>query len=139
MSESREEILGEVLGGAPRLLRVGLLPVRASWGPPEGTAARAYQLTLETGHLLIEVASAAEGVHVAFGPEESEGDWEPGDEEDPWWTVLGQELVRAWSLSGEPSSSGVVELQFRPDGANPKIVTFELRSAELEVSARPGD
>jgi hypothetical protein len=139
MAESREEILGEVLEGAPRLLRVSLLPGRAGWGPPDGALARAYRLTLETGHLLIEVAPAAEGIRVAFDLEEQEGDWEPGDEEDPWWTVLGQEVVRAWSLSGERSPRGGVELQFRPDGQNPKIVAFELRSAELEVSARPGD
>ena len=139
MAEAREEILGEVLGEAPRLIRVSLLPGRAGWGVPEGAPARAYQLTLETGHLLIEVAPAGEGVRVAFGAEESEGDWEPGDEEDPWWTVMGQELVRAWSLSADLSPRGAVELQFRHDGESPKILTLELRASELEVSARPGD
>jgi hypothetical protein len=54
-----------------------------------------------------------------------------GQEEEPWWRVLGSPLTRAWAVKGE--LAGTVGLQFRADDSAPRIVTLQARGASVSV------
>jgi hypothetical protein len=55
------------------------------------------------------------------------------DEDDPWWTVIGQPLCGAWSRRDAEGRREALELQLRPDGENPKIVVLEARGMLLRA------
>ncbi len=59
------------------------------------------------------------------------------DETDPWWTLLGQPLMGAWSRLDADQRRLVLELQFRPDDESPKILTLEPHGPRIRARAVP--
>ena len=129
----REEILQELVRGEPRLLRVERRPDRP------GDASPLLLLTFDRCRLLVEGVPDAPGLRVAFGaelPGQTEG-LVPVDEEEPWWAIMGQPLVRAWALSSPDAERAELELQFREDADNPKLVSLALQGDRVLATARP--
>jgi hypothetical protein len=85
------------------------------------------QLVLEDGGIALEFGGAAPLAHEA----------ELLDESDPWWTVIGQPLRGASALFDTDQRRTALELQFRADGENPKIVIIEPRGPRLRARAVP--
>ncbi len=133
MAEKREEILQELVRGEPRLLRVERRP------EPHGDASRVLLLSFDRGWLLVDRVPDAPSLRLASGtelPDPAEG-LVPADEEEPWWAVMGQPLVRAWALSSPEGERAELELQFRGDADNPKLVSLALREDRVLVTALP--
>lgn len=59
------------------------------------------------------------------------------DETDPWWTLIGQPLMGAWSQLDTDQRRLVLELQFRPDDENPKILSLEPHGPRIRARAVP--
>lgn len=61
------------------------------------------------------------------------------DEEEPWWRVVGNPVIRAWpGGSGEgaitPSSDvREVRIQFREDADNPRVVSLRYESETVRI------
>src|SRR4030095_15885240 len=119
-----EEPLAPWVELGTRLLRV------ESHGP------RTLSLRFDRGEL--QVLLEDHGIALEFGgaaPLSAEA--ELLDESDPWWTVIGQPLQGASSLLDTEQRRSALELQFRPDGENPKIVIIEPRGPRLRARAVP--
>jgi hypothetical protein len=94
----------------------------------------ALSLRFDRGQLQIRVEDAGLELELGGGaPLSSEA--EALDEDDPWWTVIGQKLQGAWALVDTDQRRLAVELQFRPDDENPKIVTLEPRGPRIRARA----
>ena len=133
MEEKREEILQQLVRSEPRLLRVE----RSS--EPRGDASPLLLLSFDSCRLRVDRVPDAPGLRVASGtelPDPSER-LMPADEEEPWWAVMGQPLVRAWALSSPNGERAELELQFRRDADNPKLVSLALAGDRVLVSIRP--
>jgi len=130
-----ESVLVPLVERAPRLLRAERLPLRGVRG---STRCAGLILTLELGHLWILPGEQPGELSVALrdASEPSPPDAVLADEEEPWWAILGSELRNAWARPEPTGGIAAIELQFRPDSANPKVVSLALRSGELHVSAR---
>lgn len=119
-----EEPLAPWVGVGTRLLRV------ESHGP------RALSLRFDRGEL--QVLLEDHGIALEFGgaaPLSAEA--ELLDESDPWWTVIGQPLCGASAQFDAEQRRTALELQFRPDGENPKLVIIEPRGARLRARGMP--
>ncbi len=119
-----------------RLLRVERIAA-GSWRAP--TRNVGVRLTFSSGRLLVEVARDRRSLRVESGLEvdfDSEAEVLRADEDEPWWALIGNDLVQARRTAGEPDAPTELELQFRPDGENPKLVTLALVAGELRASAR---
>ncbi len=119
-----EDQLAEFVRAGSRLLHVEahgsrLLNLRFDRG--------ALQVRLEDGGLELELGGASPLDEAS----------EPLDEADPWWTVLGEPLSGAWAKRDTDRRRLVLELQLRPDGQNPKIVTLEPRGPRIRAHALP--
>jgi hypothetical protein len=129
VSEAREAILAELIREEPRLLRaeIAATDLRGS-----ATPCRGVLLTFDVGRLAIAIDTEKGALAVRYGPEAEldEADVARADEEEPWWTLMGHELVRA------RRGPDVLELQFRADDQSPKLVTFTLRDGVIHVAAR---
>jgi len=115
-----EPLLAALVSGHARLLRV------------ESDDPRALALRFDRGVLRTSLVDGALELEVAGGVALAE-DAVILDEDDPWWTVLGQPLWGAWSLRGGDGRRSALELQLRPDGENPKIVVVEPRGPALRA------
>ncbi len=122
-----------------RLLRVE----RIAAGPRRAaTRTLGVRLTFDAGRLLVEVSRDRSALRVELGLEvdfDSEADVVRADEEEPWWALIGNDLCRARRTAGAADAPTALDLQFRPDGENPKLVTLALVAGELRVSARRKD
>jgi len=119
-----------------RLLRVDRIAAGPRRAPTRNVGMR---LTFDAGRLLVEVSRDRGSLRVETGFDvdyESEAEVLRADEDEPWWALVGNDLVRARRTRGEPDAPTELELQFRPDGENPKLVTLALVGGELRVSAR---
>ena len=136
VGETREEILQELIQQRPRLLSVERIPGR---GPALDELSRSLRLSFDAGSLLVERAPRASGLRVALDAEEPEPRESVvrADEDDPWWAVIGNELARAWAVSAAEAERSALELQFRRDDDDPKLISLELLGANIRVSARP--
>lgn len=124
-----EPLLAALVAGRARLLRV------------ESDDPRSLSLRFDRGVLRAALVDGALELEVSAGAPLGEGA-AILDEDDPWWTVLGQPLCGAWSRRGGDGRRGALELQLRRDGENPKIVALEphgpaLRALAVAKSARP--
>ena len=130
MPQDREPALREICAQRPRLLRVERVPSRAA-----RAAQRSRVLLLSFDRLQLSLCpddedeAVAIAVHTAAAPLLE--DTLRADEEEPWWMLLGAPLVAAWK------TSAALELQFRDDGSNPKIVSVELADGQLRARAQP--
>ena len=98
-------------------------------------------LIFDAGTLTVTPSEDARELAVKWIPGEIQepDDGLPMDEEDPWWKVLGNPLCRAWALSDPDTDARAIELQLRPDDANPKRLRLALDGAGVRVSeASPG-
>jgi hypothetical protein len=89
-------------------------------------------LTFDVGSILLRAETAREELSIEFvdaGAPRPAG-LVDGQEEEPWWRVLGANLARAWRAG---DLNGSVCLQFRADDQSPRIVTLEARGASLSV------
>jgi len=119
-----EELLAELVHTGTRLLHIELHGPRAlSLRFDRGQ----LQVLLEDGGLELELGGAG-----ALSPAA-----EALDETDPWWTVIGQPLLGAWALVDTDQRRLAVELQFRPDDENAKIVTLEPRGPRIRARSLP--
>jgi len=119
-----EDLLTEFVRTGTRLLHVEL------HGP------RALSLRFDRGQLHVRLEDAGLELELGGGAPLS-ADAESLDEDDPWWTVIGQKLQGAWARIDTDRRRLVVELQFRPDDENPKIVTLEPRGPRIRARATP--
>lgn len=136
---SVDELLAALEREKVRLLRVERI---AAGARRAATRTAGVLLTFDSGRLLVEVSRDRSTLRVEVGLDvdfESEADVVRADEEEPWWALIGNDLVRARRRAGEPDAPTELELQFRPDGENPKLVTLALVGGELRVSARRKD
>lgn len=129
-------ILGEVTGQGGCLLRAEVVPAPRA---PAGLC-RGVVLTFDVGVFIVEPAPDGRELRVApLRSEHSPGDEGlPADEEEPWWALLGQPLVRARERLAPDGTRASVDLQFRPDDANPRVVALSLAEDALRISARSG-
>jgi hypothetical protein len=117
-----EPVLADMLKAGTRLLHV------------ERHGPRALSLRFDRGELQVLVEDG--GIELELGgagPLSQTA--EPQDEADPWWTILGEPLQGAWSQVDTDQRRLVVELQFRLDDENPKIVTLEPHGPRLRARA----
>jgi hypothetical protein len=127
MSDARESILEDLIREEPRLLRA---EVAASDLRGSATPCRGVLLTFDVGRLAVAVDAEKATLAVRYGPEAELDDAVSADEEEPWWTLMGHELVRA------RRGPDVLELQFRAEDQSPKLVSFTLRDGAIHVAAR---
>ena len=133
---TREPVLAPIVDRTPRLLRTERLALRGVRNPARSGG---LILTLEIGRLWILPGDKTGELAISLRApsEESPAEAVSADEEDPWWALLGSELRGAWSLPDPAGGIAAIELQFRPDHANPKLVSLALLEGQLLVSARP--
>lgn len=131
---TREPVLGPLVQRSPRLLRSERLPVPAVRSP---SRAAGLILTFELGRLWIRPGERSGELSVALrSPRDaSPPDAVSADEDEPWWAILGSELRNAWARLDPSGKVAAIELQFRPDHANPKIVSLALQNGELHITA----
>ena len=107
-----EPLLAALVAGRAHLLRV------------ESDDPRALSLRFDRGVLRAALVDGA--LELELGGATPLGEYAAIlDEDDPWWTVIGQPLVGAWSRRDAEGRREALELQLRPDAENPKIVVLE--------------
>ena len=109
-----EPLLAALVTARTRLLRV------------ESDDPRALSLRFDRGVLRASLVDGALELELAGGAGRAE-DAVILDQDDPWWTVIGQPLCGAWSRRD------ALELQLRADGENPKILVVEPRGPALRA------
>jgi len=119
-----EALLADLLLAGTRLLHV------EQHGP------RALSLRFDRGALQVLLEDSGIELELGGGAPLSQTA-EALDEADPWWTIIGQPLVGAWSLVDTDQRRLLVELQFRPDDENPKILTLEPHGPRIRVRSIP--
>jgi hypothetical protein len=107
-----EPLLSEFVAAHARLLRV------------ESDDPRSLSLLFDRGALRVSVIDGALELELS-GSEAAGSGAARLDEDDPWWTVLGHPLCGAWSLQDGEGRRTALELQLRPDGESPKVLTLE--------------
>jgi hypothetical protein len=120
MSESSDpcEWLDKVRERKGRLLRTTLDPA------PGGRLA-ALALTFDVGTVQIRAVGSA---LVAEAHAAGQGEvGTPGDEQDPWWAIVGSPLHRV------SAHEGGVLLQFREDSESPRVLLLRAEGAALRV------
>jgi hypothetical protein len=117
-----EELLAEFVRAGTRLLRV------------EAHGPRELSLRFDRGELQVRIEDGGLALELGGAAPLDESS-EPLDEADPWWAVLGQPLAGAWAKHDTDRRRLVLELQLRPDGENPKIVTLEPRGPRIRAHA----
>lgn len=137
MSESAEALLDAVTRQEGRLLRAEIVPLP---GRPGARRRRGLVLTFDVGPLLLAPADGGRELLVRPVSEldPPAGEARSADEEEPWWALLGQELVRARVRLAAGGRCEALELQFRADDQNPRRVSLELTGGEIQVSAELG-
>ena len=119
-----EELLAELVRAGTRLLRV------------EANGPRQLSLRFDRGELQILLVDGGLELELGgAGPLSAAA--ELLDEDDPWWTVLGDPLQGAWSVLDTDQRRLVFELQLRRDGENPKIIALEPRGPRIRARALP--
>ena len=108
-----EPLLSAFVAAQARLLRV------------ESDDPRALSLLFDRGVLRAAVVDGALELELSAAGDGLGAGSALLDEDDPWWTVLGQPLCGAWSRRDGEGRRTALELQLRPDGENPKIVALE--------------
>ncbi len=115
------EVLERVAQAGGRLLRVEREPAP---GPGGALRSRRLRLTFDVG--AVELRAAPEGLAAGDG-----GD-RPGllgaDEDEPWWTVIGNPLTRV-----APHEERGCLVQFRQDEASPKLMILVPDGDTVEV------
>ena len=131
-----EPILQEIVEGAGRLLRAEREQVL---GRQSARVARRIVLTLDSGRLWIEPSEEGGelAVRLLHGPGTQDQELVSADEEEPWWAPRGSPLCGAWAVSDAGTGAVGIDLQFRPDDENPKIVTLRLKKSQVHISALP--
>lgn len=120
-----------------RLLQTALRPAGGVSG--QG-AISCLVLVFDVGIYLIEPADGADELRLARVPELDAlpDELEGGAEGEPWWTLLGHPLIRAREELGGDGLRRAIELQFRTDDQNPKLVALRRAGAHLRVVSRNG-
>ena len=116
-----EEQLQSLVSAGARLLRV------ESHGP--------HVWVLHFDRSAVEVSVAGGGLELAVATALPELEAESLDEEDPWWTVIGEPLAGAWSVTDTEGRRAALELQLRRDDQKPKRITLEPHGPRLQARA----
>ena len=130
MSETLVAVDLEVLAQPGQLLRVELEPAVAD---PQGF--RVALLSFDTGRLWLGVHEDG-GIEMRLTDEGAVSGMVRAEEEDPWWKLMGTGI---WAGRAELDAEGRqtrVDLQFRQDEENPRIVSLWVRDGALRVSDR---
>jgi len=103
-----------------RLLKV------ESLGRAAGTFASGFLLTFDLGRLLVrQEAATGEVRSVLLESREGLGeDLVDVGEEEPWWAVMGNPIVRTWRCEPGSRSAPGLRIQFRPDDQSPKVIAL---------------
>jgi hypothetical protein len=109
---------------APEALLSAFVAAQARLLRAESDDPRALSLRFDRGVLRVAVIDGGLELEVGGGEVIGAGAARL-DEDDPWWTVIGHPLCGAWSLVDGEGRRTALELQFRPDGENPKILALE--------------
>jgi hypothetical protein len=135
----REEVLAELAGPQARLLRTQQIPL-----PGRSELCRAVLLTFDRARLIVSPSERGDELSVRLDAGESDTTHaaltaaaEESGEEEPWWRVLGNPLHRAWASSDIDRGRAALELQFRRDDANPRVVALELADGAIRVRLHP--
>jgi hypothetical protein len=136
MTMLREPTLREICERRPRLLRVERVPAR---GKRSVLRAHALMLLFDRLQLSVRADPEAGALEVAASGAPMLEDALRADEDEPWWMLIGAPLVEAWQTSDENGASAALELQFREDASNPKVVTLRLARGHIVVRAHPKD
>lgn len=133
--EPATDVLDRVREAGGRLLRAE----RAPLGPGESGASATLRLTFDVGRVLLRVtAEGPAGLDAEVDdPGESEG---PGaapsylnaDEDEPWWRLLGQPLLRVEARGPEESPEALL-LQFRREDERPRRVEIVAERGAVAV------
>lgn len=126
------QLLERIVDVGGVLLRAERVPVPGAQG---SARAGAFLLTFDVGRILVGAEPEGDGLqflHLEVG-DEPPGSRELADEEEPWWRVLGSPLARAT----EDAARGVVALQFRKDGDNPRVLTLARAGEVVAVGLDP--
>jgi hypothetical protein len=122
------EVLERAAGTNAQLLKVDLRPEASN-----ATRLSALVLTFDVGRVLVRPEPQRAELSIDFidaGAPLPAG-MSDGQEEEPWWRLLGHPLTRAWIVEGD--LSGAVGLQFRADDQEPRIVTLQTQGASVSV------
>jgi hypothetical protein len=122
----------ELVAASARLLRAEQV------ASAEANLFQAVILTFDVARLTI--APSPDGEEIALrldaGASPTRGSAVPADDEEPWWRVLGNPLHGAWARSDLARAQVALELQFRADHANPRVIAVELADRALRVLLR---
>jgi hypothetical protein len=100
-----------------------LLSVAGESADAKSSSAAAFLLTFDVGRLLVR-ADAASGDVASVHLETSEGlqgDWSELAQEEPWWRLVGNPIVRVWRADPDAGGGGL-RVQFREDEENPRVI-----------------
>jgi hypothetical protein len=136
MAMEREPALREICERHPRLLRVERVPAR---GRRSAQHAHALILLFDRLQLCVRADPEAEALEVSASGAPLVEDALRADEDEPWWMLLGAPLVAAWQPSDPERAGATLELQFREDGSNPKVVVLRFADGHIIVRAQPKD
>lgn len=136
MAMLREPALREICERHPRLLRVERVPAR---GKRSVLRAHALMLLFDRLQLSVRADPEAQALEVAASGAPMLEDALRADEDEPWWMLLGAPLVAAWQVSDAKGAGSTLEMQFRDDASNPKVVTLRLVGSHISVRAHPKD
>jgi hypothetical protein len=134
MAVTREPTLQEICERHPRLLRVERVPAR---GQRSVLRAHALMLLFDRLQMSVRADPEAGALEIAASGAPMLEDALRADEDEPWWMLLGAPLVAAWQTSDEKGGTARLELQFREDASNPKVVTLRLVHGRISIRAHP--
>jgi hypothetical protein len=139
LRDPREAVLEELAGTAARLLRAQQTPL-----PGQSELYEAVVLTFDRARLIITPSGRGDELALRLDPGDSDvlrpdlaAAAQDSGEEEPWWRVLGNPLHRAWASSDPQRDQAALELQFRADDANPRVVVLELAEGGIRIHLRP--
>ncbi len=117
------------------LIELGAVLLRVECEPEDASDLRrcaSLLLTFDRGKLFLEPLDDELGLSLEESSFSGPLGLEPLDEEEPWWSLLGQHVTRAWDIERDKQRVGI-DLQLRGDAENPKVVSVYLDAGVLHV------
>ena len=121
------------LGG--RILRVDRSSPTAGPGDDQEMCAPAILLSFDVARILVTARPGRSlELRQVESADEAGGGLSLASEDEPWWRVLGTNLVRCWDEEAEGGGLRALRLQFRSDGDNPRFIWLRLSAGLVRAT-----
>jgi hypothetical protein len=103
---------------------------------PTGIGGSSLLMTFDVGRVLVSADPVGRHLvaEVVASLEDTPGELAPANEEEPWWRVIGNPLVRVSPLVEGTALSQGVRLQFRADDDAPRIIALSSRGPGVSAA-----